>query len=1114
MRSLRWLCVTLCLVVACSAGEEDGGGGIDDFRPLTATDLVHKSFRFGPDAGIFEPDDARFGQSATLIVGEVLDGTSSAGFALTSEDGSVQGGTLTLGSCLFHTTFVGLVGREPDVGLVSSDFFYCGVDDEGRLGLLEDEEELPIISDPPTTPTPDLDTVVSLSPGALVDPMFDPATRPETGTATLELFGNVLSYAVSVEDLSLGDELRDARIHQGGASENGELVFTLFGSPIQPVRQVNPPFIEGTSITASIFLTPDEVGTLTGAGPIYLQLTSLQALEGLLRGQLGTIGVGPEGGVLTFPNGVVLDVPPGALSEAVDISVNDLPTEEVSAFLDARKYVLSKQRLLGGFLIEPHIVFNVPITGTMPVLKPEPYELLWRAEVDFEAGKVWPSETDLTYDAELGVAEVSIPHTSTVVTLGHSGSSSMPPWLAQSLEDLVCSIPEFNNSARCDALDALQPPCCLLAPNLPEGCFCCRQVDARFQSEAADYSQTRESGDCEIITDQVLALYPACEGAAAEQHIIGAVSPNCPEDMELDIEVEPRPVELFVCETKQLTSMIEGHRPDGTIVIPRQPWPSAWRSQFEQVARFDNPADGMLYGASVGFTRVFAQTGIAQKPVPAYAPVLVRSNVGSLPVDPPEADISVLDGRILSATVTKHDGTPLDASTISWFSLDDEIAYVTQDNGSFTSVEGVAVGCTYVVAEYVYDFCEIVKEKIPVCVDCRRIDFSVGPDPVRVAAGLTGRVTAEALDGDIPVDASGVRWESSKPHVAVTIGPGAGSWVEVRGVRPGQAVITGTYEDDCQTLSATATVTVCPQIGIEPSAVVISPGDNVLLEMIGRDGLGNTVRWDLSDTTWESLDPGVVWIPPETTGDSILAHASSVGSATIRATFDGECGLQAASAEVQVQADVLEGDWNVQAIWAEQACYVDGSLDSETVFTSDGPLTLTVEQSGPSITAQYEAYPESRPYRGTVDATLDPLRPYELELSIDSDATADCVELLRSGGTLYGQPVCSGCTVAECFESEQVSGYVAAGGEGFFGQSEWGLTALSAGGSSLFCEGRAALVGCREANPWALFVDTPCGSTEEAELLCTDFYGPEYAYADCVPSYGPYPGQLACVYCN
>ena len=89
MQRWLWLFALAFAVAACgSEGDESGGAGTDGFRELTAADLVHKSFRFGPDAGIFEADDPRKGQPATLIVGEVYERSHGAGFGLTSDDGS------------------------------------------------------------------------------------------------------------------------------------------------------------------------------------------------------------------------------------------------------------------------------------------------------------------------------------------------------------------------------------------------------------------------------------------------------------------------------------------------------------------------------------------------------------------------------------------------------------------------------------------------------------------------------------------------------------------------------------------------------------------------------------------------------------------------------------------------------------------------------------------------------------------------------------------------------------------------------------------------------------------------------------------------------------------
>ncbi|MBW2509270.1 MAG: hypothetical protein JRE81_11610 [Deltaproteobacteria bacterium] len=404
--------------------------------------------------------------------------------------------------------------------------------------------------------------------------------------------------------------------------------------------------------------------------------------SGGVGGYSETATVGPEGGVLRFSNGVVLDVPAGAVSEAVDITIGDLPPGEVDTIVQAREFVLSEERTLGGFRIEPHLEFDVPITGTLPIEKPEPYELLWRAEVDFESGKAWLAETNIEYDPARGVAEVEIPHTSNVVILGQDGSPSMPAWLAWSLTDAFCSSAELNPlNSRCEDLDPLQPACCLITPpsDRPSGCVCCRQGAANFQSSAADYSRSRASGDCELLTDQALAQYYECtlpDGSPApvEQHIVGAVSPNCHEDMILDVEIQPDPLDMFICETLQLTATVEGRRPDGTIEIPKQPWPVAWRTADDRVARFDNPADGRVYGASAGFTRVFAQTGIASLPFPARKPLIVRSNVQSLSADPSATEINILDGEILTATVTKHDATPLDAEQVTWFSVDESIA--------------------------------------------------------------------------------------------------------------------------------------------------------------------------------------------------------------------------------------------------------------------------------------------------------------------------------------------------------------------------------------------------------------------------------------------------------
>jgi len=280
--------IAACLVLACAA-EEAGELGLAGFTDATPSDLTFKAFRFGPDAGLFPPEDPRFGLSAMLFVGGLGSQGSGAGFALAADDGSLQGGVVYFRPCDFNTTFLQLAGEEPQIDpFVSQDFFeWCGVDSEGRLGLQEDDETLPIISEPPTEPTAELDEMVLLSPGLVVDPPFPLDQRVETGTAELQLFGNVLSYTVSIENVAPTDEVRSGQVRRGGASENGDVLVTLFGEPIQTVRSLGPPFLEGSTLTVSVFVTPAEAAALTDpASPLYVLFTSQQVSSGLMRGQL------------------------------------------------------------------------------------------------------------------------------------------------------------------------------------------------------------------------------------------------------------------------------------------------------------------------------------------------------------------------------------------------------------------------------------------------------------------------------------------------------------------------------------------------------------------------------------------------------------------------------------------------------------------------------------------------------------------------------------------------------------------------------------------------------------------------------------------------------------
>lgn len=123
-----------------------------------------------------------------------------------------------------------------------------------------------------------------------------------------------------------------------------------------------------------------------------------------------TLGVGPEGGVLNFCNGVVLDVPPGAVAEWTLLTVTDLEAD-YGPLLTTRILPDGNKRVLGGFKGRPDgLEFALPVKATIPVVSPEsPENLVFPFYVSAEGGLSWLS-TDLSYDPTTESVNFDITH--------------------------------------------------------------------------------------------------------------------------------------------------------------------------------------------------------------------------------------------------------------------------------------------------------------------------------------------------------------------------------------------------------------------------------------------------------------------------------------------------------------------------------------------------------------------------------------------------------------------------------------------------------------------------------------------------------------------------------
>ena len=236
-----------------------------------------------------------------------------------------------------------------------------------------------------------------------------------------------------------------------------------------------------------------------------------------------TLLVGPEGGELKFPNGVILDIPAGAVNESTAMTLTALPIDEVNAILSTKGYASHEKRYLGGFSAEPDVVFNVPIKAVVPILPLKPYEIPIQMEIDLDEQKYRITETNLKFLAEHQMAEIEISHFSGQAIGAISGID--PEKL-----DALCTDPFWNRLLKiCEDYDELQPAYCLLAEaERPDGWVCCKEQTFSTKSSALDLS----SGECQALFDSLEITYENCtfpdgNPAPPQSRNIAEISPDC-----------------------------------------------------------------------------------------------------------------------------------------------------------------------------------------------------------------------------------------------------------------------------------------------------------------------------------------------------------------------------------------------------------------------------------------------------------------------------------------------------------------------------------------------------------------------------------------------------------
>jgi len=299
MQNKRWLKWAVALafmtaLAACGGGDGDDGApagpAAPTFRAATVGDLTNKTFPFTADQQLFgQPGvagaDPRAGQGARLTIGSFA--ANVAAYSLVSDNGTVEGGSIALGSCTATTEFLatpdGQVILPGDPAFPADAVILlnpCEVDQTGVLRFAADGRTSTSSAPAAADDRFAFDMIIRMSPTFEVQPAVPLDARPETGTARLTLFRNtsVLSYTLTVSNLTAGDALIASHIHTGGVVQNGGVRIAL---------ATEAQFAGGTAVTASLVLTDQELADLTNpANPFYVNVHSTQVGGGLLRGQL------------------------------------------------------------------------------------------------------------------------------------------------------------------------------------------------------------------------------------------------------------------------------------------------------------------------------------------------------------------------------------------------------------------------------------------------------------------------------------------------------------------------------------------------------------------------------------------------------------------------------------------------------------------------------------------------------------------------------------------------------------------------------------------------------------------------------------------------------------
>ena len=197
--------------------------------------------------------------------------------------------------------------------------------------------------------------------------------------------------------------------------------------------------------------------------------------------------VGPDGGRLEYSSGVVLDVPPGAVTGETTITLSDLPGGLEDIF---NANPLAPKVLLGGFSAEPDgLVLEVPITASIPVEALPPGSIPVAMGADLENGISWLEPTEITYLPEESRLETTVHHFS---------------------NKYVGLLPDFSFIVAEGSEIPFDDPC--------------RKGRIHVVSDFTDFEAAAKTNSCAVANDNVEVTFLDCPGSPTERVVATVIN--------------------------------------------------------------------------------------------------------------------------------------------------------------------------------------------------------------------------------------------------------------------------------------------------------------------------------------------------------------------------------------------------------------------------------------------------------------------------------------------------------------------------------------------------------------------------------------------------------------